>query len=292
VFAMQVKAVNNLYGGHPTEAMRDLRAALSVAKERQLSSRTAVLSVKLSEAAFSVGDYESARRTFEQIVASEGGRDSITPQIGLARVYGRFGDFNTARTHADRALAMIQPGHQMELAPSVYEVMGELNYESGDAAAARAYFEKAASLWVDDLPDAASVEAKCYEGLLMALGGRSGEGQALLQTGLTQAAKMGRVYLETRCGAYLARLAVNDHRAPRALAILNGLPRVDETVVGPELVAEIRYWRARALAATHDPAAASEHSAANALLSKARASVPEEYRSRFDARADIQTISR
>ena len=180
----------------------------------------------------------------------------------------------------------------MELAPSAYAAMGEVAYESGDVAAARTYFEKSASLWVDDLPDAASVEAKCYQGLLAALDGRTREGQTLVETGLSQARKMGRVYLEARCRTQLAHVALNDRNALRALVILNESPRVDSTVIGPELLAEQHSWRGRALAMQGQRAdAAAENAAAKELLTKVRAAIPDLYRGRFDARADIRVIS-
>ena len=51
---------------------------------------------------------------------------------------------------------------------------------------ARALFETASRLWTDDLPDAASVEARAYLGLLDGLDGRAA-GRAAIEASLAQA---------------------------------------------------------------------------------------------------------
>jgi serine/threonine protein kinase len=292
VFATQVAAVNTLYSGHPTDAMRELQVALSRATERHLTSKVVTIGAKLGEAAFLAGNYETARSAFERALESEGGAAGVTPRIGLARVYGRYADFPTARTHLDRALSLIQSRHQLALAPSAYMAAGELAYESGDLRASRDWFEKSASMWTDDLPDAGSVEAKCYQGLVAYLEGKANNGRTLLQASVAQAVKMGRLYLEARCRTHLARLEIGDRHPTTALAVLNQIPRADDGAFGPELSAEIHRWRAVALEATKASGASAEHAAADALLTKIRADVPETYRDRFGARADIRVISR
>ena len=253
VFAMQVKGVNSLYQGQPVEATRQLRAALNVAKERHLTGKIAALNVKLAEVAFSADDYEGARTLLEQLVSSEAGRDFLSPLIGLARIYGRYGDFSTARTHLARATRTIESSHQMELAPIAYMAAGEVSYEAGDLETARGQFAKAASLWSDDLPDAASVEAKCYEGLLDALAGKAAQGRDMLDAGIAQAHTMGRAVLEARCRLNLARVEVSSHRSARALSLLGEIQQAGPSVLGKELEAEAHYWRGRALADQGNP---------------------------------------
>jgi tetratricopeptide (TPR) repeat protein len=206
LFAIQVKAVNTLYAGRPADAMRDLRAALNVAKERNLSNRVGTLTVKLAEASFLMGNYEEARAFYQQVAASEAGKESIAPQIGLARAYGRLGDTKTAGAHLERAMKAIEGTGHMQLAPLAFLVAGELASLAGNVNGARGHFARSSELWVDDLPDAASVEARCNEGMLRVIAGDRQGGRSLLESGLAQASKMAHVFLENHCRSNRARL--------------------------------------------------------------------------------------
>lgn len=212
LFAIQVKAVNTLYAGRPGDAMRDLRAALTVAKERSLSSRIGLLTVKLAEASFVTGHYEEARVLYEQVASSEAGKDSIAPQIGLARVYGRLGDPKTATVHLERAIQAIEETGHMQLAPLAFLVRGELAERAGNMIDAREHFAASSALWVDELPDAASVEARCNEGMLRVMAGDAKVGRSLLESGMTQASRMAHTYLENHCRSTRARLETTERR--------------------------------------------------------------------------------
>jgi tetratricopeptide (TPR) repeat protein len=198
VFAMQVKGVSSVYAGDPAEGMRELRAALSVAKDRHLNNRIVAVTNKLAEASFITGDVDAARSLLEDLVAQEIGRNDAEAHVTLARVYVRLGNLETARRHGERAMSIIDAGGVKRVAPAAYLAMGEIAYAAGDLAAARRHFERSAAS-TDELVDAASVEAKCYQGILELNAGKAAAGGALVQTAVDQALRMARQYLADRC---------------------------------------------------------------------------------------------
>src|SRR5207244_13505529 len=107
-------------------------------------------------------------------------------------------------------------------------------YESDHPNEARAHFEKAARFWSDDLPDAATVEATCYRGLLDALAGKSPGGRGMLEKGVHQARTMGRLSLEAQCRVHLARIDVGEGRYEEAIAALDGIPSGSDRSIGGE----------------------------------------------------------
>jgi hypothetical protein len=67
-------------------------------------------------------------------------------------------------------------------------------------------------LWVDDTPDAASVQARAYLGLLDGLAGKLDTGLATLRQSLDQARRMRRAVIERRIEDFQARVAPRARR--------------------------------------------------------------------------------
>jgi hypothetical protein len=101
-------------------------------------------------------------------------------------------------------MSIIDAGGVKRVAPAAYLAMGEIAYAAGDLAAARRHFERSAAS-TDELVDAASVEAKCYQGILELNAGKAAAGAALAQAAVDQALQMGRQYLADRCRDQLKR---------------------------------------------------------------------------------------
>jgi hypothetical protein len=116
-------------------------------------------------------------------------------------------DFAAAGQALAATSGEIEGAGNASLAPLLHEISGELAYESGRLADARTHFTAASALWIDDGPDAASVEARAYLGLLDGLSGRVDRGLNELHESLEQAQKMQRPALELRCRELLARLS-------------------------------------------------------------------------------------
>jgi tetratricopeptide (TPR) repeat protein len=287
VDAMDLEAASQRHAGRLAEARRQLQAALSIAKEKQLSSQIGAIVIALAQTDLLLNDYEAARRSLEDVVARDAVGKNVEARITLATVYTRLGDFDTARRYLDRASANLEPS----LAPIAHTALGELAYESGKFADARGHFDAASALWTADLPDAASVEARSYLALLDALARRGPADSKKAEASMQQARKMGRLELEARCRLNLARISLNERRPAEAIAVLNEVPLDDGRTLGPEILAELHYWRGRAMAERGDwSGAGSETAMARTLLQQLQASLPAAYRDRFAARSDIREM--
>jgi tetratricopeptide (TPR) repeat protein len=291
VHARQVEATSHLYAGQHDEARRQLRAAVTLAEDKKLANRLVSLKVKIAESYFVMSEYESAKAELEAILASEAGRTDLEAQIGLGRVYTRLGDFDAARRYLDPALAAVEASGYLELAPIAHTSLGELEFVSGALNEARPHFLKAAAFWTEDLPDAASVEAKCFEGLLETKSQGTPRALAMIAAGVAQANAMGRPYLEARCRLNLARLDISLNRYPDAVAALETIPSGSEKAIGPELEAQVRYWRGLALAGQRDQVgAASEGNTARTLMDQLIKSLPPQHQDGFRSRSDIRPV--
>ncbi len=291
VIAMQVEAASHLYAGRHNEATRELLEALTLANERKLTKRSVWLTVKLAESHFAVADYEAARMPLEDAAGSDAGRDDPEVAITLGRVLVRMGDVDNAKGHLERALATVEATGYLLFAPLAHMALGELEYESGNALKARAHFEKAAAFWTDDLPDAASVEAKCYLGLIDALTGKASTVHGTMERSVEQARKMGRLSVEAQCRLHLAHILFRERRHADAIATLSEIPSGGETSVGSELQAQTHYWRSRVMNAQGDRAGAEVEAAqALKLVKELRDALPATYRERFASRQDIRQV--
>lgn len=294
VYAMEVEALSHVYAGRSTDARRQLLEALSFAKERQLSTRIASLTLAVAQSHFLLNEYEAARTLLDELLASDVGRGTLEAVIALGRAYVRLGDFATARKHLEQAVAGVEANGETALSPIANEALGELEYESGKPQDAREHFEKAASFWTDDLPDPASVEGRCNRGLLESLGGMAPRAQGTLEmmsASVKQARNMGRLYLEAQCRLNLARVHLAQRRFADAVAALSEIPLDGERTIGRELQALVHYWQGRVAAARGDePGARNEAAQARKLVEQLRESLPEKYRDSFSSRAAIRPL--
>lgn len=292
LLAMQSEAASHRNAGRHAEALRQLHEALSLAKERQLSQKIVSVTVDIADSHLLLNEYEAARARLEEIAATDAGREDQDTRVALGRVHVRLGDFGAARGHLEQALAAVKTSGQMRLAPIAHASLGELAYESGKLQEARGHFEQAAAFWTEDLPDPASVEARCYQGLVDSLTGKVPV-RGLVEASVEQAKKMGRLYLEVKCRVILARIQIGARRYDDAIAALKDIPTEGERTIGPELRAEVRYWRSQAMAGRGDRAGGEAEAApGRQLVLELQASLPERYRSSFAARAAIQPLLR
>ena len=103
---------------------------------------------------------------------------------------------------------------------------------------------------------------------------------------------MGRLALEVRCRVHLARVYVGQRRFDDAISILGEIPQDDDKrTLGPELRAQVHYWRSRALIGRGDRAGGqSEANIARKLIENLRSSLPEQYRNAFASRSDVRLL--
>jgi hypothetical protein len=129
--------------------------------------------------------------------------------------------------------------------------------------------------------------------LLIALDGDPQRGRATVESAVEQAKHAGLYSVEVRGRIFLARIDIATGRHEAALNTLSTIV-VDsgsDRAIGPELQAQVHYWRSRAMLALGDgTASASEASAARKFLQDLRSTVSEPYRDGFASRPDIRLI--
>jgi tetratricopeptide (TPR) repeat protein/predicted Ser/Thr protein kinase len=288
-FCLQVIAAYYRYAGRHAEAERTFNQAIAISRERDLQDDIALLTIDVARSRFDRADYASARDLFVQAMGDGSGPRTTDARIRLARVDVRLGDFHAATQELKTAETEFAAGHgDRNLAPLLEVVRGELALASGAAQDSRAYFERAAAVWVDDRPDAAAVEARAYLGLLDTRQGRTSSARQALESSLVQAGRMGRYGLEVRCRVYLAQLDVSQRQFAAAADRLRNIPADGERALGPELQAQVHYWRSQALKGIGEVAGSKrDEEAARRFLRDLTTSLPEKYRPGFAARADL-----
>jgi tetratricopeptide (TPR) repeat protein len=274
--------------GRQDYAERELNRIISLAKERDLKDDLAEATVELARLRLKQGRYSEALDTLTQALGA--GSDPVEPLALMVRgqILTRLGDFPGADMALTAAADSATRRGENSVLTALEMSRGELAYESGKLAEAGSYFRRAAARWTDSLPDPASVDARAYVGLLDALNGQLVRGTAALTESLEQARKMGHIALEARCRVLFARIYLKTGRADAALAMLREVREDAERAIGPELQAQVHYWRALALERRGDSAGAiGERRASRELLDKVRATIPDRYRRTFQTRFDV-----
>jgi len=285
VFCLQLLAAHDRFRGRHDAARRGIAQALAIAHARNFVDKIPALLLEDGRVLMQTGDYVGARDTFVKALSSEGATEVPELLIELGRVRALLGDTAGAREALERAgrLPEISP----DVIPRLKTAEGELAYAEGRLKEARAAFDDASRLWTGDLPDAASVEARAYLGLLDGLGGQTG-GRASIDASLQQARRMQRPGLEAEARVFLARLDLRAGQPSRAATVLMA---VALEPLGSELQAQVYHWRGVAAAAlgTGDRGEHDRQEAAR-LMESVLNTVPSEARERFLSRPDRQAL--
>ena len=289
VFARQVIAWYYRNIGDYDAALGELEMARMVARERNLTSDLTQVVIDEARVRFAMGDYDRARELLEEIETSASGTDAVHVDIEQGRTLTRLGLLGEAAKELTAAADGIARLDDIGSLPLLYEAEGELAYETGRVADARAHFTRASALWTDDLPEPASVEARAHLGFLEFRQRRSAAAAALVTASLAQALQMQRVNLEARCRVLSARISLEASRPGDALRVIDDMPLDRRGRLNPELRAQLHHWRSQALAAAGDgPAAARESTAARQAADEALALLGEPYRTTVRSRTDFR----
>jgi tetratricopeptide (TPR) repeat protein/tRNA A-37 threonylcarbamoyl transferase component Bud32 len=285
--AMQNEADSYRYAGRLQQSRTLLQAALEIAKEKQLAGKTAELRLALARTDIQANNYETARTALDDLVTNGADEEA---RIALGTVLTKLGDFDAAKKHLEQALADLQQHQRFGLLPSAHAALGELAYEMNQASDAAGHFAAAISSWNDPLPNAASIEARCYTGLEQ---GRRGQQVAFknLEGAVNESRKTHRVYLETLCRAQLARVQVGARRYGEALASVRPIADdTDDVTLAPELRAQVEFWRGLAESGGSNDHASGRIEKARKQLQQLQAALPPHFRDLFATRADIVAI--
>jgi tetratricopeptide (TPR) repeat protein len=193
------------YRGRPDEAARELNKAIALARERDVQEILPSLVIDLAMSHAERGDYNAALERLDEAIADGNGPDTARARIRRAEVLLRQRDITRAAADLDAAEKEMTARANTALRPLLYLRRGELNFESGRMDEARRAFHASSELWTDDLPDAASVEARAWEGLLAVRSGNARAGRKALDESLRHAESMGRLPLQMRIRALAAQ---------------------------------------------------------------------------------------
>ena len=287
VFCLQLLAAHARFTGRYDEALSGIRSALALAREHKVVARVSALLLDEARVLTETGRYVAARARLDEAMAGASAPNAEL-FIERARVDARLGDVEHAREMLAQARALPE-SRRGDILPRLHVATAEVAYAAGELKQAYAAFADAARLWVDELPDAVSVEARAYTGLLDALAGRAG-GRAAVEASLAEARRMKRPRLEALARVFLARIDLQAGRAEAASMVLDD---VRMNAVGPELQAQVHYWRAAAATILGNGAAADDGRRESArILSEIQKDVPKPLQTRFLLRPDVQAISR
>jgi tetratricopeptide (TPR) repeat protein/tRNA A-37 threonylcarbamoyl transferase component Bud32 len=288
VFAAKLTAMSYRIRGSLPYAERELNRAIALSKERDLKGWLPTLSSDMGLVKFQEAEYGTAKTLFLAALSGGPGKESgdVIAMVNLGRVETKLGDFPSAKHTLENALNEVQNRGAAWLLPTVYTGLGELAFEEGQFIDARANFERSASMWIDELPEAASIEGKAFTGLLDALAGRIDKGYAAAQAALKQAHIMRAYSLETQCTLILARIAIMLHRENEAAELLDSVkPDTEMRALGFEIQAQVKFWRSRLTKGTNKDLADARN-AIQQLLAR----LPEELRDGFKSRPAIREI--
>jgi tetratricopeptide (TPR) repeat protein len=287
VFCLQLVAARDRFSGRWAEARKGLAQALAIARERSLGDLLPSLLLDDARVLIEMGEYAQARDALSKAMAEGGASTATDPLIELGRLRTRLGEFDGAREALEQAKATTG-AKASDVVPRLMAAFGELAYVSNRAKEARAPFETASRLWTDDLPDAASVEARAYLGFLDGLEGRAA-GRAAIEASLRQAARMKRPVVQAVCRLLQARLELRARRPAQALTALGPIPI---EVLSPELRAQVHWSRAEAQMMLGDSGDAErERREVGHQLDDAGRAVPMELRERYLSRPDLQALA-
>jgi tetratricopeptide (TPR) repeat protein len=287
VFCLQLMAAHARFAGRYDQALEGVRKAMALARERKLEERFPALLLDEARVLMETGRYIEARDRLDEAMASRVAQNLSEVLIERARVDARLGDIEHARGMLNRA-RQLPESMAGDMLPRWHAATGEVAYAAGDEKQAYVSFVEAARLWTDDLPHAASVEARAYTGWVDGSAGKA-SGRSAVEASLAEARRMKRPLLEAIARVYLARLDLQAGQPDKARALLDAV-RMD--ALGPEPQAHVHYWRAAAAAALGNDAAAQQGRRQVArILAALQKDVPESLRPRFLLRPDVRALS-
>jgi tetratricopeptide (TPR) repeat protein len=290
-FCRRLAAAYFRHEGRHEQALREVAAGLTIARERRLTDPLALLTISGALSEFELGRYVSARDHLREALRTES-RQSAEARVHLARTHARLGETAAAAEELDRAAAAfvaMRPGIE---SPLLSLVRGEVALESGDRLGARPHFARAASLWRESDPDAYAAEARGRMGWLDVTDGRIDASRAHLQACVSMAARLGEFALQARCRVWLAEAALAARRLPDAAAMLTAAGVQDDgQTLGPELAAELQLSRARLLTAQGQSQAAARALAdARAYVRTVADALSSPLREAYLSRPSIQVL--
>jgi hypothetical protein len=112
-----------------------------------------------------------------------------------------------------------------------------------------------------------------------------------VERSIKKAADMGRLNVESHCRLAESRIRFSRQQYADAESLIRPIPLDGNRRVGPELAAQVYYWRGRSLAEQGNPdGAKTEIEKAQKLLRDLIASLPDSSRNGFSSKRDVRPI--
>lgn len=150
--ALQKLGIALVEVNRPEEARAHLSRALEISREAlgREHPRVAALELWLAIAAEGAGDFEAARKVYEESLAereevgTEGLDDQVTRLLGLGHSLQQLGDLDGARQSLRRALRLTEHGEvESETVLTLCVALGDIEQTRGNLSEALALFERA-----------------------------------------------------------------------------------------------------------------------------------------------------
>jgi hypothetical protein len=287
VACLEAMAIQYRHLGRYDDAERLLNQAYSLAQQWNLDQKQVHMTLELGRLHIDTSNYVAAKQRLEPLITSQSGRNRTQARVLLGRVHTRLGQFAAADDLLRAALADVEASDDAGLRPIVHEALGELYLESGRVADARRHFETAAPFGEDMFVDPAAVESMAHVGWLDVLTHQPAAGLPKLQASLTHASRTDRPALETRVAVLLSRAYVALGRLDAGREVLSAVSQEDVLTLGPELRAQVYYWRFRT---RQDSGPSTDEHEARRLLEGVTALLPEDSRQAFLERPDVRLV--
>ena len=124
VATMRAQAESLAATGRPNEALRLLREAASIARERQLNQLLAEVKMWIGKVQLGQGENDAARKTLEEVVATP--EAPAEAEIVLVQAYLRSGDLPDAKKHLEQALAVVRKSGETKLVAEAERSLADL----------------------------------------------------------------------------------------------------------------------------------------------------------------------
>lgn len=296
-FANMLSGVYQCNAGHYSAAMDEMRHAYALATAADAKSDLVRITYNLARCKFLQNQYGPARDSIQQsldlALILKTGFDIPRAQFLMGRIELRLGESREAEATLTTAMRDAQKNDYHTLFPDGYLSLGELRYEQGRTEEAGKNFRLAATSWKGEMPDPVSVEATILLGSLEAERGNVPQAVSDCDAGLHQAGKMGRVSLVAQAQLCLARSQLRQKKFVEALHILGPMSSRDDSVLGPELLAQTCYLGSQALHGLGRIGEAGRaHEQSREIIRRLRQQLPEGQRKLFTTRHEFREILR
>ena len=281
--------------GRHSQALSHLQTSRSLFQSIEHKWGIAQTTYDIGHCYFLQNRYERALESVGSALAlSEGLPDPFKvamSQILLGWTYHRLGDSATARALLEEGLQAAQRNGYGELLPKAYNLLGELDRDSGEKERARQNFQRASDLWTEPSVYESSIEARSNLCLLEAERGNFARALPSCREAVARARQLERAHTLARTVINLARVRLLQREYTEAIEVLAEVTSSGAGDLGLEFRAQVYYIRGKALEGLgRTEGAKASYRQAQEAVRKLQQTLAAGHRESFAARPDIQVL--